>query len=384
MASIFEYLAWRGDLSFKQAPFNAVDNILCSMLSYLPMDGIVPGPEERTAPFLGTVMDRIAASAEAAAPNHRTRNGAGGEGASVFSDKRTLKFVRALSSSNRYRNLRLMGYASRFDVSREKQFAAVTILSPRRFAYVSYRGTDDTLIGWKEDFNMSFTPVPSQLEAAAYLETMAKRISMTPLLPGGHSKGGNLAVYAASFCRRGVRRRIAAVYNNDGPGFNGDVLAARGYEAVKDRIQTFVPQSSVFGMIFEHDDDYTVVKSTQTGIMQHDLYSWEVGFNDVVRLDRITQKSRFVDRTIKDWIGGLDVDQRRIFVDALFDILKATKARSFTELSSNWLKSAVAMVQGYNTIDDATKTLIGKTLGVLFESVKHNFHLLVAGDEKNQ
>jgi hypothetical protein len=377
MASVFEYLAWRGDLSFKQAPFNAVDNMICSILSYLPMDGIVPGPEKRAALPLGTVMDRLAVSAEAAAKNGRVM-----ESAAALPGKKTPELVKALSTSGRYRNLSLMGYVNHFDISREKQFAAVTILNPRRFAYISYRGTDDSLVGWKEDFNMSFTSVPSQLEAVVYLETMAKRIRITPLLPGGHSKGGNLAVYAASFCRRKVQKRIAAVYNNDGPGFNGDVLVAKGYKVVKDRIQTFVPQSSVIGMIFEHDDDYTVVKSTQTGIMQHDLYSWEVSFNDVFRLDRITQKSRFVDRTIKDWISGLDVDQRRIFIDALFDILGAAKARSFTELSSNWLKSAVAMVQTYNTIDNATKNLIGKTLGILFESAKRNFHLLVAGEEK--
>ncbi|MDR2184389.1 MAG: DUF2974 domain-containing protein [Treponema sp.] len=378
MASIFEYLAWRGDLSFKQSPFNAVDNMICSLLSYLPMDGIVPGPEEGTALPLGTVMDRLA---DAAAE----KGGKEGAilGAADPTGRETFRLVKALSSSGRYRNLRMTGYVNHFDVSREKQFAAVTILSPRRFAYISYRGTDDSLVGWKEDFNMSFTPVPSQLEAAVYLETMAKRIRTGPLLPGGHSKGGNLAVYAASFCRRGVRRRIAAVYNNDGPGFNGDVLAAKGYEAVKDRIHTFVPQSSVIGMIFEHDDDYTVVKSAQTGLMQHNLYSWEVTFNDVCRLDRVTQRSRFVDRTIKDWISGLDVEQRRQFVDALFDILGSTKARSFTELSSNWLKSAVAMVQTFTAIDDATKNLIGKTLGTLIESAKHNLHLLMAGEKES-
>ncbi|MDR1374976.1 MAG: DUF2974 domain-containing protein [Treponema sp.] len=378
MASIFEYLAWRGDLSFKRVPFNAVDNIICSLLSSLPMDGIVPGPEQKTVLPLGRVMKRLMETA-----GDGGRNSAAGEAAAVPMGKDALKLVKALSSSGRYRNLGLTGYVNRFDVSREKQFAALTILNPRRFAYISYRGTDDSLIGWKEDFNMSFTSVPSQLEAAAYLDTMAKRIRLGPLLPGGHSKGGNLAVYAASFCRQGVRRRIAAVFNNDGPGFNGDVLAARGYEAVKDRIYTFVPQSSVVGMIFEHDDDYIVVKSTQTGIMQHDLYSWEVTFNNVVRLDRVTQQSRFVDRTMKDWISSLDVDQRRKFIDALFDILGGGKAKSFTELSSNWLKSAAAMVQTFTAVDGATKNLIGKTLGALFESAKHNLHILRKEEKKD-
>jgi hypothetical protein len=366
MASLFDYLDWRGDLNFKQVPFNAVDNMICSALSYLPMDGIVPGPEDRKVLPLGTVMNRLAETGAE-------------DGAAASFDKDAFKLVKALASSVRYRDLGLTAYINHFDVSREKQFAAVTILNPRRFAYISYRGTDDSLVGWKEDFNMSFTLVPSQIEAAAYLETMAKRIRMTPLLPGGHSKGGNLAVYAASFCRRQVRKRIAAVYNNDGPGFNKDVLAEKGYQAIKDRIQTFVPQSSVIGMIFEHDDDYTVVKSTQTGLMQHSLYSWEVNRDDVFRLDQVTQKSLFVDRTIKDWISSLDVDQRRIFIDALFDILGAAKVRSFTELSSNWLKSAIAMVQTFNTIDDTTKNLIGKSLKILFDSVKRNLRLLVTG-----
>jgi hypothetical protein len=366
MATIFDYLTWRGDLTFQQAPFNTVDNIIFSLLSYLPFDGIVPDPRENSAVPLSEAAERM--QAVYAAPEQG------------FMFKEDPLLLSALAGSERYRNLKLTGYVNHIDISREKQFAALTILTGARSAYIAYRGTDDTLVGWKEDFNMSFSPeVPAQSEAVFYLELMAKRLRRRVLRLGGHSKGGNLAVYAAASCTPRVRRRIAAVYNNDGPGFHPSVIAGKGYRLIRDRIYSFVPQSSVIGMLFEHDDDYTVIKSTQTGLMQHDVYSWEVTHNDVIPLDTVTQGSRFIDRTLKEWIYGLTPAQRKGFIDALYEILSATEAKSLAELTANWLKNARIMIQSFSSIDGPTRDLISQTLAALLRAAKNNLPALWPG-----
>jgi hypothetical protein len=370
MANVFDYIKWRGDLSFRQAPFNPVDNIILTHLSYLPFDGIVPSIDEKSTVTIAEAAERIAAILDRAPKTFDD----------VLVCKEDPALLAALGASERYKNLRLTAYVNHIDIAEEKQFSALTILTDKpkeKSSLIAYRGTDNTLVGWKEDFNMSFsTAVPAQLEAVTYLEKMAKRLRGNLRL-GGHSKGGNLAVYAAAFCNKRVRQRISAIYSNDAPGFSKEVVARDGYQAIKDKIHAFVPQSSIIGMLFEHDEDYTVVKSTQTGIMQHDVYSWEVSHDDVIRLDTVTQESRFFDRTLKEWIGGMDKEQRRRFTDALYDILSSTEAKSLPQLTAGWLKNAVHMIQTYNDIDDSTRDVIFQSLGALFKSAKNNIYTLL-------
>ncbi|GHV65656.1 hypothetical protein AGMMS49587_20150 [Spirochaetia bacterium] len=367
MSNIFDYIKWRGDLSFSQSPFNPVDNIILTHLSYLPFDGIVPPPDEKNTITIARAAEMIAAVLK--------RKSGAFDDVLVCRDDPAL--LAALGACERYKHLKLSGFVNQIDLKQEKQFSALTIATGDRSSLIAYRGTDNTLVGWKEDFNMSFSAaVPAQLEAAAYLEKMAGRIRGS-LRIGGHSKGGNLAVYAAAFCNKKFQRRISAIYSNDAPGFNREVLRSSGYKAIKKKIQAFIPQSSIIGMLFEHDDDYTVVKSTQTGIMQHDVYTWEVGHNDVIRLDTVTQGSRFIDRTLKDWIGGMDREQRQRFTDALYDILNSTEAKSLPKLTAGWFKNAGQMIQTYNDIDESTRDIISKTISALFKSAKNNIYTLL-------
>ncbi|MDR1900589.1 MAG: DUF2974 domain-containing protein [Treponema sp.] len=367
MGTIFDYLEWRGDLSFEQAPLNAVDNLILSQISYLPFDGIIPGPEERNVISLAEAAAAVAAFIKADPKKAKQR----------LTCKEDPQLLETLAASPRYRDLGLAAYVNVIDISEEKQFAAVTVIISRRETFISFRGTDNTLVGWKEDFNMSFSPsIPAQLEAVAYLEKTAK-YRRGSLWLGGHSKGGNLAVYAASFCKRKVQRRVAGIFSNDGPGFSRETLADKGYQAVRDKVQTFVPQSSVIGMLFEHEDDYTVVKSSQTSLMQHEIYSWEVSGGDVVRLDTVTQESRFIDRTIKEWAGGLDPVQRRRFIDAVFEILSSTEAKSLPELTENWFKNTGVMIQSFSRADRLTQELITKTITALFRAAKNNLPALL-------
>lgn len=168
---------------------------------------------------------------------------------------------------------------------------------------------------------MSFqSSVPAQEKALWYLEAFA-RVHGGPLYLAGHSKGGNLAVYAAARCQPGVRRRIEAVHNHDGPGFFATMLEDLGYREVLPRVRTFVPQSSVVGMLLEHEEPYSVIRSRQLSLLQHDPYSWEVLGGDFVRVEEIDANSRFLDRTIKTWLAQTSLEERNAFVDAVYELL---------------------------------------------------------------
>ncbi|MDR3138381.1 MAG: DUF2974 domain-containing protein [Treponema sp.] len=367
MSNIFDYLAWRGDLTFEQAPFNTVDNLILSQLSYMPFDGIVPPPGQKTAVSVEEAANRLARALR--------EDPSRADQFIVF--KTDPYFLKLLGRSRRFRNLPLRAYVNHIDISQEKQFSALTVRCAPGLSYIACRGTDNTLVGWKEDFNMIFKPViPAQIEAVSYLEEIAPRLRGR-LYVGGHSKGGNLAIYAAAFCKEKIQKRIIGIYSNDGPGFHSSVINSRGYGAIREKINSLVPQSSVIGMLFERGDEYTVVKSAENGLKQHDLYSWEVNYNDVVRLDRVDKQSRFIDQTLKEWIDGLEFEQRQRFIEALYEILSSAEVRSPQDLSDRWLKNMGVMIQFLGNTDSQTKDLIFKTLSALFKAAKNNIKTLL-------
>ena len=293
MANLFDYISWRGDLDFSHSPFNSIDNIIFSQLSYLTLDGIVPGPEEKNGISIALAV-RIF-NEKLKQPDFKLT--------SVFKEDPDL--IRALGASKRFGNCQLFGYVHEVDADREIQFSALCVYTSARHCFVVFRGTDTSIVGWKEDFNMCFKEViPSQLEAVKYLEKMAPVIKGQFRI-GGHSKGGNLAVYAASMCKKKIQKRITDIYCNDAPGFNNKFLGNPGYAAVKDRIHTYVPQSSIIGMFMEHGGKYTIIKSSESGLMQHSLYSWEVTYKDLIRAEKSTAGSKFINKTRS--IGGRTV-----------------------------------------------------------------------------
>ena len=366
MANIFDYITWRGDLRFTQSPLNPVDNIIFSQLAYLPLDGIAPGPDDDGS---------ITVSRAAEIFNQKLLHDARIEQAIVFKEDPAL--LRAMGFSQRFGNCRLYGYVNLIDVERQVQFAAICVNTGDNADYVVYRGTDLTLIGWKEDFNMCFNEVvPAQIEAVHYLEKMAHKTN-GPLRIGGHSKGGNLAIYAASQCSAKIQRRITDIYSNDAPGFHEKVIASDGFTEIKSRIHSFIPQESVVGLLLEHGNDHCVIKSAQTGLRQHELHSWEVTHNDMVHLDSITQGSQFINKTLREWISELDIEHREQFFEALYTILSASQAKSLPELGSSWFRNASLMLKSLGNIDDSTRALIRKTLASLISTARRNIDTLL-------
>ena len=371
---MLDYIRWRGDLDFSQSPFNPVDNIILSQFSYLPLDGIVPGPDENGEINIGIVAKIFGKKLQ--------KNVSRIKQAILCKDDPAL--LQAMGSSRRFGNCRVRGYVNLIDTDRELQFSAVCVITGDNSCFVSYRGTDITLVGWKEDFNMSFNEaVPAQLEAVDYLEKMAKKIR-GPLRVGGHSKGGNLAIYAASYCSKKTRARITDVFSNDAPGFHQKVITSDGFAEIKKRIHSFVPQASVVGMLLEHGNDYSVVRSTQIGLMQHELYSWEVMRDNMIHVDSVTQGSRFVGNVLREWIGGLDNSRREQFMEALYTILSSTQAKSLSDPDVSWFQAAGRMLKSLSSIDNPTKELIRKTLAELIQSTQNNMHLLLKPEEDGE
>ena len=272
----------------------------------------------------------------------------------------------AVCASPRYRGMRVCGYRAVFDAAAEEQFAAMTFCLPNGSIYIAFRGTDSTMVGWKEDFNMSFRcPVPAQTTATSYLESAALALD-GPLMCGGHSKGGNLAVYAASMCDPAVRERLVRVYSHDGPGFNEAFLGGAEYQALATagKIDKTLPRSSIIGMIFEHQEDYAVVESRDFGLLQHNPFSWVVpqGATDFVYCEGLSAGARYMDDTLAAWVSGVTPAERGRFIDELFKLLSVTGAEHFSDIAADWQQNVPKILSALSEVDSDTRRFLIDTL----------------------
>ena len=357
MASLFDYLDWRGDLTLEEAEFNEVDSLILAWLSYAALDGIVPVEysetdtitiEEATKRFLKTHdAEKILREV-------------------VSFTKTSVLLLQRLAESPRFRNLRLTGFVNHIDYKKESQFCAMTVLLQKGRYAVVFRGTDEYLISWKEDLNMSFLPVvPSQNMALSYLEGVAERIR-GKLYVCGHSKGGNLAVYAGVRASYRTRRKILGIYNHDGPGFYDLNGLGDAYEEMLPKIHSFVPETAVVGMLLEPVGEHVVVKSSVRGLSQHDAMSWEVLGTRFVTVQSVSDTSRVVNDILKSWLRGISNEERAVFVDTLYKILETTQARSIDDLNAEKGRIANVVLKEINGLDKDTRTMLGKVLSALF------------------
>ncbi len=357
MANLLDYIGWRGDLSLKASPFNEVDALILAELSFLDFTAIVPPPE----------LGRGVVLREAAAEFFRRSEGKEVDMGVLVPDAIPDMFCR-MAGSIRYGDMVLGGFESLTDLALEQQFAALTVELGDGSVCVAFRGTDDTLVGWKEDLNLSFLEkIPSQEQARAYLARIAQQYKKEKLRITGHSKGGNLAVFSAVNADEKTQKRILGVYNNDGPGFLSDLREREEYLRIADRITTIVPQSSVVGRLLEHDRNMQVVYSTASGVMQHDGFSWEVLGTEFVRLKDFSREGKLLDETIDRWAESLSPQQREAFADAVYEVLTATGARTLSDLRGEKLSSAAAIVKTFSNLDRDTRRALTSALRALVE-----------------
>lgn len=351
MADILEYIAWRGDLPFSRDEFNEVDAVVFCELAYIHFGGRAEDTEGELLTLAEEAKEFLARE----------------DAENLVRTRQDLELLRLAAQSRRFGGSRLWGYRDRFLPEQETQFAAMTFLLEDGTQTVTFRGTDGTLVGWKEDFNMTFQQsIPAQRLAQDYVREAALA-NPGQMRIVGHSKGGNMAVFAAARSSPMIQSRILAIYNNDGPGFTKYMMGDPGYLAVVDRIHTFVPQSSVIGMLLEHEEPYTVVHSRSVSIWQHDLYSWELMGKKLLTLDAVTADSVFLDATIKNWFASMTNQERNQFVDEVYALISAGGADRPGEIfQPRRLKSYVRRIGG----DEGLRKLLSTEFAGLVESAR--------------
>ncbi len=347
MKNIIDY-AEEEQESFSNKPFHIIDSLVLSQLAYLNFDGFVFDlAVSEKAVLLGNIKEMENWEALYRNTRDSTRN---------------RKLIQALINSPRFCNMKINYYVNKLDYAKEKQFSAVTFYLSDGTAYIAFRGTDATFIGWKEDFNMAFSSiVPSQEESVLYLNSIGRRISGS-LKVGGHSKGGNLAVYAAMKCEADIRDRITDVFSHDGPGFREEIFDSAEYRNIKERIHQSLPQSALIGMLLEHHEKYEVVRSSRIGIMQHDPFSWMIKDGDFQYREDINNVAAYTNRTIQIWLNSLDDEGRELFVDTLYSVIKATGAKSFSDLTEDWWEKSHAVLDAIWEIDEETRHFVLQTI----------------------
>ncbi len=360
MNTIMDYLTWRGDLTFHQSALNEVDAAIFARFAYESFDGIV-SESIREWKTIGEACNELL--------NLPVIN------CEEMDTMYDIAFVRLLKDTARFSNVKMSGYVNEIDEQKQIQFSACLFdLDGEQNYFVAFRGTDNTLVGWKEDFNMGFEfPVPAQQKALDYLERAVSSYKDGTFTVAGHSKGGNLAVYSATFCDDKFNKPIKDIYNFDGPGFTEAIIQTEQFKRIEHNIHTFVPEFSVVGMILEHLEDYTVVPSNNNGFMEHELLSWEIGPLGFVHKEEVSAGSRFVDKTLKDWLSGLTKDQREQFVETVYNLVKADDARTFVEFNRNKKETLTAMLRTYRGLDENTKTGFKETAKKLLDSARNVF-----------
>ncbi|MCR5172135.1 MAG: DUF2974 domain-containing protein [Treponema sp.] len=361
MQDFFDYLKWRGDLSFENSPFNSIDALILCQIAYLDFSGLVSE----------SFKDSILLS-EAASLFFENKT-SGEQNPGLMINTKTLDLLSDCAQSKRFGDVKLCGYVNHYNQDITEQFCAISFLYDNKKVFIAFRGTDDTIVGWKEDFELAFKEsVPSQKDAVEYLENALNSLKYKEITVGGHSKGGNLSIYAAAHIKESSLKKLNKVLNFDGPGFLKEVLDSLPFQKVMSRTESFYPQGSVIGMLFEHDPNYCVVHSDGVFVMQHDPFTWNL-FGPQFALDeQLDKSSQFFNSTFNEWFVALSPDNRRQFVETIFGVLESTGATTNSELAENWLKSAGAMIKAFSSLDKDIRKSAMDTMDGFFKLVRQN------------
>ena len=356
MKNIIDYIGNYGEVTFAEKKFNKVDALILSQFSYFKFDGFVPS--------VGTFLPHVSVREIAGMDNV----------ADLFTDGRYARENRelfdAMANSKRFGDVRLNHYIDLISNRWEMQFSAITAYLDDNTTHVIFRGTDETVVGWKEDFNMSFmTPVPAQVKAVDYLHYAAERIR-GDFSVGGHSKGGNLAVYSAMKCSRLVRDRIRLIYSQDGPGFTKETLEDADFDAIADRIEKYVPHSSIIGMLLQSQEQYKVIEARSIGILQHDPYNWVVEDDDFVYRDDIAGRYVISDSSVNEWTKRADPEEMRTFFDKIYEVFEQAGVTDLNDGKGNRTSIAQKAKEVADNMDEEDKKRIKAVLAVFIDSIK--------------
>ena len=339
MANINDYLLWRGDLPINSKyKFNEIDSMILARVSYLRFDKIKMEKEETIESISKKMKDF---------DNDEFRyNG----------DKELITY---LGQSLRFKDMLVTDYVKNDNKEIVKQFGAVTIHISDKELYISFIGTDNSILGWQEDFNMTFlSNVPCQIDGMNYTRKIAEKYPNAKLRVGGHSKGGNVAIYSVLRASEDIQNRIIKVYNYDGPGLKKDILEKYRNEKIMKKMETYIPQDSVIGRLLLHEEKNRIVLSNESGIYQHDIYSWEVLKDDLVDISQNTQTSEEIHKMVLDWLDNTTNKQRQIFICTVFELFYSTEAQSFGDISKSLSTSLPKIMKKYGQLEKEDKDVL--------------------------
>lgn len=353
MENIIDYVKEWGRYSLFEKPFNEVDSLVLCQLVYLHYGKFVPGLDRRSNPV--SVQEIY---------EHPDRD-------RILDDywyrENNKELFAAVVASRRFGSLKMDFYVDIINEQEQAQFSAMTYILEDKSVYIAYRGTDATIVGWKEDLNLAFSkPLPSHRLAVEYMEHVSGMIA-GDFYTGGHSKGGNLTVYAAMNCDPQIRERILKVFNHDGPGFRPEIREKGNYQEIKDRIMKFIPRSSLVGTILEDQYDYQVVESKGVGLLQHNAYSWKVEDDHFIRAKNMTEGRLMRDAALNEWILSLSEEETHAFVDTLYEVVSASEASNVFEFGADWKNCLQNVFEAAKGVDEATRKAISKIIRSLFE-----------------
>ena len=353
---LLDYLQWRNDVPLSVSPFNEVDNVIFSYLSYIDFRDL---REDWNGFF--DLKELFQDFCEKHSLEEIQTTG-------EFTERAPL-LLQEMMAGERFSATKVGYYAEDFDKDKVKQFAALVFLLPDGRNYISFRGTDKTITGWKEDFLMSCrTETAGAKEAVAYFNKIAPVLD-GELILGGHSKGGNFAMYAAALCEPKYKERIVQVYNNDGPGFREEVIQSPEFQELLPKIITIAPQSSIIGQLLSNPAKQHVIHSTAKGILQHDAMTWEAEKDRLVSSE-LDELSHYAKTTLGSWLESMDDESRESLCTTAFSLIESTNSETFIEFSGNLMKNMETIWKEMGKLPKEKKKEIMNALSNLMESSK--------------
>lgn len=358
MSHIVSYIKRQQEKTFFESPFNEVDALVLSQFIYLKLDGVVPSTsEEKEAVYLYEIADTM-------------------DYEKVFMDERyrkdNIELFEAMVDSKRFRRMRMNCFSDITSVLAETQFTALTVFLEDGPTVVIYRGTDETMVGWKEDFNMCFKePVTGQTLSAMYLQQVSGMFE-GDFIVTGHSKGGNFAIYASMNVEDKIQNRIEKVYSFDSPGFRPEILESVDFNKIEDRIIKYLPHSSIFGMLMQSEENYQVVECFSIGVLQHNPYNWQVAGNEFKKVDKLHRRSVFFNETYNEWLYSLSDEELHAYSEIWYHIMQEANITTMLDFTKKPGKALTNLIDAIRETDDKTKEMAKELAHGLMEVAREN------------
>ena len=348
MKNMLDYIKEFGHVSFEERAFSEIDALVLTELEYLPLEKVVPSDENG---------ENFVTVKEIAEYMQEHKQELFDENPMMITQERH-EVSQVIADAPRFQSLKFFGVVSEWDKDTTKQFAAVTVEVEPSVRLVVFRGTDETLIGWKEDFLMTYSPlVAAQTDAKEYLAKQAN-LWGGDLMISGHSKGGNLAIYAAATQEEDVQLRIVDIFCFDSPGLYRSVLETKGYQNIVPLAMRYIPQDSLVGLMLESEVPYVIVKSNATGAMQHSAMTWEIEDGQFIKMEKLTKNSQLNDQTFKKWTESVSDEELELFWNVFFELLFSVGIDTVNDLYGQFMHYVQEFLKAAGNMDEEKRELL--------------------------